>query len=182
MATTKKTTRTKKTTTKTTKKEVLSFWRTVVSLTPLGTLWRTAIFTALIIALVLLNLAQRLMWGPDYLLQDLGDTYTLSSALQFILFSGVLFALYDGLYVAVARRYPISRFLDRLTLVTLEAFVATIILVDAAFASTWLAGGGSILAEDVSVWFFVLLALLTPVRAFLGVSYIVATRGIKSVK
>ncbi len=183
MATQKKTTKTVRS--HKPKQEVVGFWRSVVSLTALGTLWRTAMFTALALSLTVIGFAQSFAEYDKFGLLAFGDTYTFNQALLTVVLTGVFFAMYDAIYVFLARRYWISRTMDRVLLVGLEATVALWILMEAAvsFSEPSLAASpGPVFYSSFGVVLFFIVTLLPPVRAFAGVSYVVATRGIKFVK
>lgn len=170
---------TKKKTTKQSINNLQSFRisRALVSLTYLGTMWRTALFFATLMAIVLVNALILLNRDAGMSVVTEGLAVTLGWMLSFT----TVFALYDGLYVYVTQRYQLEPIIDKLFLFGMELILPALLLFSSALGAFVSIDTGMVMeGYSFIFWLLVFALLLLPVRIFLGVSYVVMTR--KSIK
>jgi hypothetical protein len=187
MATTKKTKRTKKA-----KVQSFRVSRALVSLTYLGTMWRTAIVAALFITIAGFSLAQsqisfmELELAKQYNLPSpLADSYFYKEALIGILVTAGAFAVYDSLLVAVVRKYQLKDTIDKIVLLGSESIFIAIVLLSSA-SSIFLVAHDPVQSDligGLNVFMGILLpvvllfaVLFVPVRFFIGVTMDVAMK------
>lgn len=102
---------------------------------------------------------------------------SLLAALYGIIVYSAAFVIYDTVYVYVVRRYGEMDIADKVILFGVEFIVASALLLSAAFGNFVNVNTG-VLNEAYSFvfWTLLLATLLLPLRAFIGVSYVVMTR------
>lgn len=146
--------------------------RTIFSLSVLGTMWRTALFVAMLCAIVLLSVFSLLKSGGSAFAPG-----SLLSALYGIVIYSIAFVIYDTVYVYIVRRYGEIDVADKVILFGIEFIVASVLLLSAAFGN-FVNVNSNVLNETYSLvfWTLLLATLLLPLRAFIGVSYVVMTR------
>lgn len=111
-------------------KKYILFRNVITQLTPLGTLWRSAIFAATIIVAVLISIYSGVMHtaelamvtGKDFSwLSSLSSSYLWRELLLNVVVMSLIFAIYDALYMWSARSYPFSQRFDAFLLLSIEA-------------------------------------------------------------
>lgn len=136
-------------------------------------MWRLAFFAATLLAIIIVSMLFGA--GAGYL------SYNNMSGVMMVVISFVIaFALYDAIYVYVTRRYGEMDLADKLILFGLELTLASSLLLSAAF-NNYVYVVPSINNEAYSFMFWVMITatLILPLRAFIGVSYVVSTRKIR---
>lgn len=165
---------------KVTSPKKLSFRQALMSLTVLGSLWRTAIFAACMLGLILANVADLEMTKPAGAPGVFADEYLPLTYLQWLLMSVIAFFVYDSVYVAISSRYHhrISPYVDRTALLGMEAVFVSVSLLQVALTYPRLSWDqASSLApyfNSAMLLIFIAALLLPCLRAIVGASYAVA--------
>lgn len=159
--------------TNTKKKKTLTTYRVsriLVSLTLLGSLWRTALFLATLIAVAAVDMFSRA--GVD----GVDMTYAAYTLMAVMVYTAA-FVIYDGVYGYVVRRYGEMELADKIILFGMESILLLTIIISSAFYTNMFVP--TVITNDMLnliVWLLIISALLLPLRAFIGVSYVVMTR------
>ena len=160
--------------------------RALVSLSILGTLWRTAIAAAVVLVTSLIVIAQAAYIGVTFThgaspFTVLADGYLFHESLKGLLVFVLAFFIYDALYVGIVNRYQMRPGIDSCLLFGLEGIVLSGILMTVIVStvgysySDWRAvmAFESFLGAVMLV--ALLAALLLPVlRAVIGVSWVMS--------
>jgi hypothetical protein len=164
----------RKTTTRSKKaKKLPGIWESLTQITYLGTLWRVVVFIGVWLTITAANVAQ-----------GSGNTEFMKMMLEGLILFIFAFAIYDGVVVAVKRRYPWHAKTDKVLLLGIETALAIWFLLAGVLSepNVFAVGNGIVLNalndffEQSLFWILLAAAFWPPLRAFIGISRMAITR------
>jgi hypothetical protein len=154
-------------------KKLPGIWQSLTEISYFGTLWRVVVFIGVWLAITGVNIAQ----GSN-------STEFMKMMLEGLMLFIFAFAIYDGVVVAVKRRYPWHAKTDKVLLLGIEAALATWFLLAGALSEPSIFAGGNGLVlnalnnffELSLFWILLAAAFWPPIRAFIGISHMAITK------
>lgn len=156
----------------------LSFRQALMSFSILGVLWRTAIFAAFVLTMMVFSIIDMEMTRPSGVPSVFASEYVPAMYLQSLLMSVIAFFVYDGAYVAIVSRYKLRLRVDKALLLGIELGFIGISLLNYAMTyprvDAYHAAGVYSLLNSMMVALVIAALVLPCIRAVIGASYAVA--------